>query len=145
MPRRHTKCKRQKKVKLVFLPCALACAVFTPSLLTVYLGWVCDSFLRIWKQVRNKGSDKCIQCLTSMTIAQFARYTAFLHFLKSKLLEDLSQLEFPGVPACMKFANKILCVFIWLVKYPDYSELALTFSVSIFTISLVIRRFVLLY
>lgn len=55
------------------------------------------------------------------------------------LLVDLIDLEFPPVAQVMTFANRVLCTFIWLVKYPDYSELASLFGVSISTISSLIR------
>ena len=50
-----------------------------------------------------------------MTLTQF-----------NDLLNDLESVrtQFPKVAARMTFENKILCVFIWLVKYPTYEELA---------------------
>ena len=41
----------------------------------------------------------------------------------------------------LRFEDKLLLVFIWLVKYPDYSELALQFGTSITIVSNIITSY----
>ena len=88
----------------------------------------------VWKQIRTRGCDRQLHLLTRMTIPQFR-----------SLLEDLSSLTFPTVGRDMTFGNKILCVFIWLVKYPQYSELATLFGVSVPVIGSLLSKYVSLF
>jgi hypothetical protein len=81
-----------------------------------------------------RGSEGQMHCLTRMTISQF-----------QALLDDLANIEFASVGTRMSFANKVLCTFIWIVKYPDYSELSALFGVSISVINTVLQRFVECY
>lgn len=85
--------------------------------------------VNVWEHLQRKGSDATMHRLTRMTLEQF-----------EMLLADLSALDFPHVAQLMGFANRVLCVFIWLVKYPDYSELAILFGVGVSTISSLVNR-----
>ncbi|MGZ4851293.1 MAG: hypothetical protein ACXV2C_07935, partial [Candidatus Bathyarchaeia archaeon] len=84
----------------------------------------------VWKKIRTRGSDNQLKRLICMTIPQF-----------TLLLEDLSKLTFPKVGIKLTFSNKILCTFIWLVKYSEYSELATLFGTTIPVISTIIKGY----
>lgn len=86
----------------------------------------------VWAKIRAKEADQQLVRLTRMTISQF-----------TSLLEDLMSLEFPHVGVHLSFSNKVLCCFIWLAKYPEYSELAAIFGASVSVIGDILRGFVL--
>jgi hypothetical protein len=66
-----------------------------------------------------------------MTISEF-----------KELIEELQQFDFPTkLGTRLTFEDKLLMVFIWLVKYPDYSELATQFGTSITIVSMIISQY----
>jgi hypothetical protein len=75
---------------------------------------------RIWKSILEKGSDDSLKRLVRMTIPQF-----------TLILDSLRGEYFPrNIGVLLTFEDKILMVFLWLVKYPDLSELAILFGTS---------------
>lgn len=84
----------------------------------------------VWQSILERGSDRQLRRLIRMTIAQF-----------EELIEDLRLLPFPAVGLGLSFEDKVLLVFIWLVKYPDYSELATQFGTSVTLVSRIVTGY----
>jgi hypothetical protein len=83
-----------------------------------------------WKSILEHGSDRQLQCLIRMMIPQF-----------KELIEDLKLLKFPQHALKLSFEDKLLLVFIWLIKYLDYSELSTLFGISITVVSQIITGY----
>jgi hypothetical protein len=78
----------------------------------------------VWHRLQNRNSSLEFEALTRMNFGEFCQ-----------LLEDLSYLalspQVKRVGVSLLFEDKLLLLWIWLVKYPDYSELGQLFGVSV--------------
>jgi hypothetical protein len=84
------------------------------------------------KRTRIKPKDVWASCLESNNNKLFEKLTRMYIDEFQELLHDVSYLKIhPSIVSLsLSFENIILLVFIWLVKYPDYTFLAVTFGTS---------------
>lgn len=76
----------------------------------------------VWMELQDSQDEKRMHGLTHMTLAQFS------HLLST--FPSSIQINLDKIGVQMTFPNKILLIFIWIVKYPDYSLLTQIFGCS---------------
>ena len=84
----------------------------------------------LWDRIKLKEDNIMMKSLVHMTITQFEIMLEDLHPIKQPLEDIMTKIT---------FSNKILLLFVWIVKYPNYSLLSSMFGTSCGAISKLIK------
>jgi len=77
----------------------------------------------LWKRLKVKGDNKRFESLCRMRIEEFKQLIRDLRYLEGTI-------DNSGVAIRILFQDKILLIFVWLVKYHDYATLSELFGTS---------------
>jgi hypothetical protein len=76
----------------------------------------------LWQRFLERNQEPCLLGLTRMTLSQFSALIEVLSpFLSGKIT---------GLGTKMAFEDKLILIFLWIYKYPDYATLSELFGVS---------------
>lgn len=84
----------------------------------------------LWQLIQDTDDENRLHGLCHMYIAEFQ------HLLETCTFSD----QISHIATRMTFANKLLLIFIWLVKYPDYSVLCQIFGTSTTVVSSILHN-----